>query len=327
MVTQITNQSAPRRKIKIQLTPYALPILFIHLACFAALIPWCFSWWGLGLFVVGIYVYGQGINLAYHRLLCHRSLRVPKWLERAYVSLAICSLEESPAKWVSTHRMHHIHSDQEEDPHSPAQVFLWGHMGWLLFNRPGKNQLQVYDRYAKDILRDRFYMFLEKAWWFTFFVLGGQIAAYFIAGALLALVTGANPIQLGTSFVVWGVLLRMVFVWHLTWSVNSLGHVFGYRNYETKENSRNNWLVAILASGEGWHNNHHHDPASASVQHRWWEIDTTYYHILLLEKLGLAKEVIRPRHIRQQQLGGQADSHDASSETTDLERAQLHQKV
>jgi stearoyl-CoA desaturase (delta-9 desaturase) len=94
---------------------------------------------------------------------------------------------------------------------------------------------------------------------------------------------------------VWGVILRTVVVWHITWSINSLTHLFGYRSYATRENSRNNWLLGFIASGEGWHNNHHHDSASASNQHRWWEFDLTFYVICGLEKLGLATKVIRPR--------------------------------
>jgi stearoyl-CoA desaturase (delta-9 desaturase) len=108
-----------------------------------------------------------------------------------------------------------------------------------------------------------------------------------------------SGVQLGLSWLIWGVYLRTVVVWHITWSVNSLTHVFGYRTYPTSDNSRNNWLVALTAAGEGWHNNHHHDPASASTQHRWWEFDLTYYVIRALECLGLAHEVIRPRHVRQ----------------------------
>jgi len=105
-------------------------------------------------------------------------------------------------------------------------------------------------------------------------------------------------VRLGASVVVWGVFLRIVLVWHITWSVNSLSHLFGYRTYETGEGSRNNWLVALLAVGEGWHNNHHADPTAASVQHRWWEIDISYYEIKLLEALGLASNIVRPRHLR-----------------------------
>ncbi len=93
----------------------------------------------------------------------------------------------------------------------------------------------------------------------------------------------------------WGVILRTVLVWHITWSVNSLSHVWGARAYETGDDSRNNWLVALIAMGEGWHNNHHHDQAAASVQHRWWQLDGTYYVILLLRGLGLATDIVPRR--------------------------------
>jgi stearoyl-CoA desaturase (delta-9 desaturase) len=111
--------------------------------------------------------------------------------------------------------------------------------------------------------------------------------------------TAAGALQFGVSLFVWGALVRTVAVWHITWSVNSLSHIFGYKNHDTDDHSTNNWLVALLTVGEGWHNNHHHDPASASNQHRWWEFDITYYEIKLLEKLGLAKKVIPPRSVRQ----------------------------
>jgi stearoyl-CoA desaturase (delta-9 desaturase) len=105
-------------------------------------------------------------------------------------------------------------------------------------------------------------------------------------------------VQFGLSLLVWGVILRTVCVWHISWTVNSLSHLFGYSNYETGDNSRNNWLVAFLTSGEGWHNNHHHDPASASNAHRWWELDGMWLIIRSLEMVGLATEVVRPRHWR-----------------------------
>jgi stearoyl-CoA desaturase (delta-9 desaturase) len=109
----------------------------------------------------------------------------------------------------------------------------------------------------------------------------------------------AESVRLGASWILWGGLIRTVIVWHMTWCVNSLSHMFGYRNYENGENSRNNWFVSLIAAGEGWHNNHHHDPCRASVQHRWWEIDITYYAILLLSAMGLAWNIVLPRHVRQ----------------------------
>ena len=142
----------------------------------------------------------------------------------------------------------------------------------------------------------------------------GEVPEVSIASSRGGLAVG---LQFGASLLVWGVFLRTVVVWHITWSVNSLTHLFGYSNYETDDCSRNNWFVALLTVGEGWHNNHHHDPVSASNQHRWWEIDVTYYQIKLLERLGLAWDVVPPKHVRdrrRRQVKEQArsDRHDAT---------------
>ena len=200
------------------------------------------------------------------------------------------------------HRFHHNHSDEEEDPHSPLVAFLWAHVGWLVVQNRNTNNTAMYRKYAPDIFRDPFYMKLEKSLIWAWIYLG-HAASYFIAGFLIGWFTtglAMGGLQFGLSLLVWGVFVRTVVVWHITWSVNSLTHMFGYKNYETDDHSRNNWLVAIFTVGERWHNNHHHDPASASNQHRWWEFDITYYQIRLLEKLGLAKNVVRPRHVRQE---------------------------
>jgi stearoyl-CoA desaturase (delta-9 desaturase) len=149
-------------------------------------------------------------------------------------------------------------------------------------------------------LRDPFYRRLERDWRLPVAIYLALAPLYFLTGLAIGWSGGTamEGVQLGSSLLMWGVVLRTVAVWHITWSVNSLTHVSGYRSYATRENSRNNWLLGIIASGEGWHNNHHHDSASASNQHRWWEIDFTYYHIWLLERLGLATSVIRPRAAR-----------------------------
>ena len=279
---------------------YLVPIVVLHVLALFALVPWLFSWTGFWTMVVGVFFFGQGINMCYHRLLAHRSFKVPRWLERQMVVVALCCLEDTPIKWVSTHRFHHVHSDERDDPHSPLVAFLWGHIGWLMWHNRDTRSIDTYHRYSRDMLDDPFYLKLERtklgpaiyaAHAFLFYLVGAAIG-FALSGTLL------GSVQMGLSLLVWGVIVRTVAVWHITWSVNSLTHLFGYRSYQTKDNSRNNWLVALLAVGEGWHNNHHHDPASATVQHRWWEIDPTYYGIKLLEKLGLATEVIEPRHRR-----------------------------
>jgi len=282
--------------------PYAIAITSIHLAALAAIWPWTFSWTGLIVMIVGVHVFGQAINLLYHRVLTHHSCVLPKWLEHAFTIVALCCMEDTPAKWVATHRYHHLHSDEQEDPHSPLVAFFWGHVGWLLVVNKNTHNIHTYQKYASDILKDPFYMKLEKSYVWVWIYLAHALA-FFVAGYGLGWAiegTAMGALQFGTSLLVWGAFVRTVVVWHITWSVNSLSHLFGYQNHATDDHSTNNWLVALLTVGEGWHNNHHHDPASASNQHRWWEFDITYYEIKLLEKLGLAKKVIPPRHIRRQ---------------------------
>lgn len=281
------------------LWPYAIALGLTHLMALAAVVPWLFSWTGLIVMILGVHVFGQGINLCYHRILTHRSAQLPKWLEYFFVVIALCCLEDTPGRWVATHRFHHNYSDEQPDPHSPLVTFFWSHVGWLLVGNTAAHSAAAYQKWAPDILRDPFYMKLEKTLlWVWVYV--AHAVLFFLVGFTIGWATTSplHGLQFGLSLLVWGVLVRTVVVWHITWSVNSLTHLFGYRNYETDENSRNNWLVALLTVGEGWHNNHHHDPASSSNQHRWWEIDITYYEIKLLEKLGLAKKVIAPKHIR-----------------------------
>jgi fatty-acid desaturase len=280
---------------------YAVPIISIHLLSLACLWPWLFSWTGVVLLAVGIYFYGGlGINIAYHRLLTHRSFQCPRWFERFLVLIGVCCLEDAPGSWVATHRLHHNESDTKPDPHSPLVSFFWSHMGWLLFENREVRSLSAYDRFARDILRDPLYFRLQRSL-MPIWVYMAHALLYFLAGLLVGRAIGdwTTGVQFGLSLLVWGVFLRTVCVWHISWTVNSLSHLFGYRTYETRENSRNNWLVAFLTSGEGWHNNHHADPASASNAHRWWEVDLMYAVIRLFEMCGLATEVVRPRHLRQ----------------------------
>lgn len=280
---------------------YAVPLVAVHALALGALLPAMFTWTGFWLCLVGIYLYGGlGINIAYHRLLTHRSFHCPLWFERFLVLVALCCLEDAPGSWVATHRLHHNDSDERADPHSPLVSFLWSHMGWLVIENRDVRCSQAFDRYARDVLRDQFYMKLQRSL-LPIWIYLAHAALYFLAGLAVVKWQGgdwAAAATFGASLLVWGVLLRTVAVWHITWSVNSLSHLFGYQSYETGENSRNNWLVALLSNGEGWHNNHHQDPASASNRHRWWELDTAWIMIWCMERCGLVSQVIRPRHQR-----------------------------
>jgi fatty-acid desaturase len=279
---------------------YVITVATIHLAALTAFIPWLFSWTGVALAILGVPFYGMGITLGYHRLLAHRSLTLPKWLEHGVVLLAQCSLQDTPAKWVTVHRMHHGFSDEQSDPHSPLVNFLWSHFNWLFYHNAATRTIGSMQKYAHDILQDPFYMRLEKSYigpavylaHLLMYPIAGAVAGWFMTG------TAYGSLQFALSLFVWGGLVRTVLGWHVTWSVNSLTHLFGYRNYETDESSRNNWFVGLVALGEGWHNNHHHDPAAASVWHRWWEFDLTYCVIFVLKHLGLATKVVEPKMVR-----------------------------
>jgi stearoyl-CoA desaturase (delta-9 desaturase) len=269
-----------------------------HAVALLALLPWLFSWTGVLLAGLGLYVFGMlGINLYYHRLLTHRGLVVKRPVEVVLAILGVCSAQDAPARWVAVHRRHHEHADERPDPHSPLVNFLWGHVGWMLVENEELSRLGIYERYAKDILRDRFQRRLER--WYLQINLASW-AVFFLAGFGAALLLGGtltDAVQFGASLLVWGVFVRTVLVWHITWSVNSLAHLWGYRNYDTADDSRNNAFVAVITSGEGWHNNHHADPRSAAHGHRWYEWDGVFQVIRLLEALGLASNVVRPRAV------------------------------
>lgn len=274
---------------------------YYHLAALLAFLPWFFSWTGVALFIAGIYVFGTlGINLCYHRLLTHRGFTCPKWLEHTLVVLAVCAFQDTPARWVAVHRRHHEHADEPPDPHSPIISFLWAHVGWLLVVGDDMERMHIYSRYARDIVRDPFYRRLDKPALYLGIILGSWVL-YFGVGCLGALAAGyaaGEALQFGLSLLVWGVFLRTVVVWHITWSVNSITHLWGYRSYETDEESTNNVIVGFLSNGEGWHNNHHADPRSARHGHQWWEFDVTYLSIRLLQLVGLAGNIAEPNRHR-----------------------------
>jgi stearoyl-CoA desaturase (delta-9 desaturase) len=270
-----------------------------HSLAALALLPWFFSWTGVLVAVLGMLVFGVlGINVGFHRLLTHRSFSCPLWLEHTLAVLGTCSLQFSPAFWVAVHRRHHHFADDEEqDPHSPLRSFFWSHFGWLLTVRSADMKpAAMIDRYARDLMRDPLYVALERRKnWIKLTLVSWLL--FFISGFVASLAAGGTTPQgllFGTSIFLWGGPLRIVVVWHATWSVNSVTHLWGYRNYETNDDSRNNVFVAIVAAGEGWHNNHHADPGSARHGHKWWEFDLTWQVIRLLMLLGLASRAAVP---------------------------------
>jgi len=261
-------------------------LVLIHVGALAA--PFTFTWQGLAVAVVlHWFTGGIGICLGYHRLLTHGSFltyRPVRWLLTAVGGLAG---EGSAIEWVANHRKHHAHSDQPGDPHSPREGAWWSHMFWLVWTLPPKEQEAHVKKWAPDLQRDPMIRFISNMFLPMQIVMGVLVmwAGYALGGTAMAV-----------SFVVWGVFLRLVFVLHSTWFVNSASHIWGYRNYETTDDSRNLWWVAIIAYGEGWHNNHHAFPRMALHGHKWWEFDMTYTAIRVMSACGLAWDVVNYKH-------------------------------
>jgi len=252
--------------------------LFVfHAGAVAAL--FMFEWQA---FIVAAALYwltiGCGIGMGYHRLLTHRGYDVPKPVEYFMAVCGALTLEGGPITWVATHRIHHQKSDQEGDPHSPNDGGWWSHAGWIFMREPSHTRTEWIKRYAPDLSKDRFYVWLNKYHYVPMIPLG-----------LILLAVGGLPMML------WGVCMRVVLGLHSTWLVNSAAHIWGSRRFATTDDSRNNWWVALLTFGEGWHNNHHAHPTSARHGLRWYEFDLTWLQIRFLEILGLVKAVQVPK--------------------------------
>ncbi len=265
-------KTASRKNDKINwITSIAL-ILF-HLGAVGAL--FMFTWKALAITAVLYWMgIGFGIGMGYHRLHTHRSYRVPKFIEYFFAVCGTLTLEGGPIFWVATHRVHHQNSDHAGDPHSPHDGGFWAHMGWIIFGDSKHNNTQLMSRYAPDLARDRFYLWLNSYHYVPLVALG-----------LILLATG------GIRMVLWGVCLRVVVGLHATWLVNSATHMWGSRRFITRDDSRNSWWVALLTFGEGWHNNHHAHPTSARHGLAWYELDITWLQIRFLQLVGLARSV------------------------------------
>ncbi len=234
-----------------------------------------FTWKALLLAVLLWWISGSlGIGMCYHRLLTHRGYKTPKWVEYGLTICATLALEGGPIFWVATHRIHHQFSDKEGDPHSPRDGKWWSHMGWILIGKSMHHDATTLARYVPDLAKDRFQVWITRYHYVPMIVLG-----------LALLAIGGLP------FLLWGIFLRTVVGLHATWLVNSATHLWGSRRFATRDTSTNNWIVALLTFGEGWHNNHHAYPTSARHGLKWYEVDLNWYGIRALKLRGLPKQI------------------------------------
>ncbi|MCA9323446.1 MAG: acyl-CoA desaturase, partial [Planctomycetes bacterium] len=232
----------------------------------------------------------------YHRYFSHRAFKTSRVFQGVMAVVGASAAQRGPLWWAAHHRGHHRHSDQPEDLHSPRQHgLLWSHMGWFMTRESFATRIdRVRDFAGFPELRflDRFDMVAPA-------ILAGLLYAF---GSLLAGVAPGAGTS-GAQMLVWG-LISTIVLYHATYTINSLAHRFGTRRFDTRDTSRNNFWLAFLTLGEGWHNNHHHHPASARQGFRWWEVDVAYYLLRILAWLGLVWDLKPvPDHLRRDQRG------------------------
>ena len=256
-----------------------IPFVAMHLACFALF------WVGYSVFAIIFAVALYAIRMFaitgfYHRYFSHKAFQTSRFGQFIFAVLGATAVQRGPLWWAAHHRNHHSHSDEENDAHSPVQHgFLWSHIGWFLSRSNFHTQ---FDR-VKELAKFPELRFLDR-----FDVLIPVVFALGIYALGAILESHAPSLQTnGWQLLVWGFVISTVALYHATFSVNSLAHTWGKRRYATRDQSRNNFLIAILTLGEGWHNNHHHYPGAAKQGFYWWEIDFTYYGLRLLAATGL----------------------------------------
>jgi stearoyl-CoA desaturase (Delta-9 desaturase) len=269
--------NVPRRA---HLRPTTLAFAGVHAAAVVGVILCGFSWSGVALALGSYFIRMFVVTASYHRYFSHRAFRTSRWFQFVLAVGAQTAAERGVIWWASHHRWHHKHSDGERDVHSPGRRGFWySHIGWVL--SPDWNDTD--ESGVADLVRYPELRFLNHP---------AMAMVPTTALALAFLFAG------GAFGLVWGYFVSTVLLWHGTFSINSLSHVFGSRRYETGDLSRNNLALALLTTGEGWHNNHHHYQSSARQGFRWWEIDITYYLLRLLALLGLIWDLREPpRHV------------------------------
>lgn len=257
----------------------AVPFIILHLGCLGVI--WAgWSWTAVAVAVALYFIRMFAVTGLYHRYFCHRAFKTSRPVQFVFALLGLTAVQRGPLWWASVHRHHHQHSDEDEDAHSPGcKGFLWSHVGWLTSSR---NFPTDYGR-VKDLAKYPELVFLNR-----FDLIGPILLAggLFGAGSLLAHFApglGTN----GWQLVVWGFFISTVFLFHATCAVNSFAHTLGSQRYDTGDDSRNSFILALITLGEGWHNNHHRHQASARQGFYWWEIDISYYVLRALAAGGL----------------------------------------
>lgn len=260
-----------------------IPFILLHLSCVLVLLVG-FSWTAFALCIFLFVIRMFAITGFYHRYFSHKTFRTSRFVQCVFAIIGATAVQRGPLWWAAHHRGHHMHSDTSEDKHSPkAHGFLWSHMGWFLT----KSNFVTNTKFVRELVRfpelriiDRFDLLMPLALCVGLFFLGFYLNQY-----------EPHLQTSGLQLLIWGFSISTVMLYHATFLVNSVAHQWGKKRYDTKDTSRNNFIIAILTFGEGWHNNHHHYPGSARQGFYWWEIDLTYYILKILAWVGIIWDV------------------------------------
>ena len=259
-----------------------LPFILIHLGCFAAFytgVSAAAAWTAAGLYAFRVFA----LTAFYHRYFAHRAYKTNRFWQFVFAAAGMTAIQRGPLWWAAHHRRHHLHADTEEDAHSPLQGVLWSHFGWFTCAKNFPTHYSI----IRDFSRYPELVFLNRFDWIVpiLFLLSLYFGGEYLATAHPEMQTS------GLQMLVWGGFISTVAVYHATFCVNSLCHLVGRQPYPAEDHSRNNWLVALLTFGEGWHNNHHRYPGSASQGFRWWELDITYQILRVLAFLRIIRDL------------------------------------
>jgi len=257
----------------------SIPFILMHVAAVVGVVLLGWSWKGFALAVGLYYVRMFGVTAGYHRYFAHRSFRTSRPMQFFFALLATTSAQKGVLWWAAHHRVHHKLSDKPGDVHSVLlDGFWWSHVGWIMSDRYEKTEsdkVRDLEKFPELVWLDRWHLVPPTVLGFSLFFVGGWHA------------------------VVWGLLVSTMMLWHGTFTINSLSHVFGRRRYVTTDNSRNSLILALITMGEGWHNNHHYYQRSVRQGFYWWEIDLTFYVLKVMEGLGLVWDLhAPPRELR-----------------------------
>jgi stearoyl-CoA desaturase (Delta-9 desaturase) len=266
-----------------KISPKIIPFIFMHMACFAVFLVG-FSWSALAL-CLGLYAIRMfGLTAGFHRYFSHRSYKTSRFFQFVLALLGTMAVQKGPLWWAAHHRRHHRYTDQKGDIHSPVLEGFWrSHVGWVISTK--------YDPTDWNAIKD-FSRFAELRWLNKWHILPGVVLA------VLCFFGGVYFGESGWQWLVWGFFVSTVVLYHGTFTVNSLAHMWGSRRYNTTDDSRNNFWIALWTGGEGWHNNHHHYMASVKQGFYWWEIDFSYYTLRIMSWFRLVWDLrLPPKHL------------------------------